>query len=131
MSLISLLSIENVLAACIIILAVAVLVHVCKTRRRLEAINFEEIERRLRELEKKAVEGEVSCDQLRRNLAEVTIKTKTLEHDLAEVQEESRRFLNIFKTVLYGFDYIVQGCKNALEISPEEKRPEAKRIIPE
>ncbi|MCX6354173.1 MAG: hypothetical protein NTZ78_04625 [Candidatus Aureabacteria bacterium] len=131
MPLISLLSIENVLAACIIILAIAVLVHVFKTRRRLEAINFEEIERRLRELEKKAVEAATSCDQLRRNLAEVTIKTKTLEHDLAAVQEESSRFLNIFKTVLYGFDYIVQGCKSALEISPEEKRPEAKRIIPE
>lgn len=124
-------SIENLLPLCIIILAAALLMHVLRTRRKLDALDVDGLKRRLLDLEKKAVEQEGALEESRRNLADVTITTRALGQDLKEVQEESSRFLTIFKTVLYGFDYIVQGCKNALEIGPSEKRPEEKRITPE
>jgi septal ring factor EnvC (AmiA/AmiB activator) len=119
------------IVASLAVLALAVLLHVRQTRRKLDAIDFEEMKRRLSDLGQKVEEAERALETSRKETAELKIKGKAIENDLSEIQEEMRRFLGIFKTVLYGFDYIVQGCKNALEIGPAEKQPAEKQILSE
>ncbi len=121
--------IQTITIASFIVLALAVLLHVRWTRRKLEAIDFEEILHRLSDLGQKVQEAESALETCRKETAELKIKTKAIENDLREIREEMSRFLGIFKTVLYGFDYIVQGCKNALEIGPAEK-PAGEKQIP-
>ncbi|MCX6338815.1 MAG: hypothetical protein NTX71_02710 [Candidatus Aureabacteria bacterium] len=119
------------IVASLAVLALAVLMHVRQTRRKLDAIDFEEMKRRLSDLGQKVEEIERALETSRKETAELKIKGKAIENDLSEIKEEMRRFLGIFKTVLYGFDYIVQGCKNALEIGPAEKQPGEKQILSE
>lgn len=115
----------------LLILSIAVLIHARQTRRRLDALNIEETARRLAALEEKAGDAEHSIEELGRDSADLKMRTKAIEAEISEIKEESRRYLGIFKTVLYGFDYIVQGCKSALEIGGEEKHAGEKRIISE
>ena len=119
------------IVASLAVLALAVLMHVRQTRRKLDAIDFEEMKRRLSDLGQKVEEIERALETSRKETAELKIKGKAIENDLSEIKEEMRRFLGIFKTVLYGFDYIVQGCKNSLEIGPAEKQPGEKQILSE
>lgn len=119
------------IVASLAVLALAVLLHVRQTRRRLEAIDFGEMKRCLSDLGQKLEEAERALETSRKETAELKIKGKAVENDLRGIQEEMSRFLGIFKTVLYGFDYIVQGCKNALEIGPAEKQAGEKRILSE
>jgi septal ring factor EnvC (AmiA/AmiB activator) len=128
MTLSSIITLQNLLIVSLAVLALAVLLHVRQTRRKLAAIDFEDVKRRLSDLAKKVEENESSIESSRKDTAELKIKAKTTENDLKEIQGEMGRFLGVFKTVLYGFDYIVQGCKNALEINPQEKQPEEKQI---
>jgi hypothetical protein len=128
MTLSSIITIQNLLIVSLAVLALAVLLHVRQTRRKLAAIDFENVKRRLSDLAPKVEENERAIETSSREIAELKIKAKTAEDDLKEVQGEMGRFLGVFKTVLYGFDYIVQGCKNALEINPQEKQPEEKQI---
>lgn len=113
----------------ILVLAAAIFIHVSRVRRHLEGLNPEEMKRRIAFLEKKAseIDGEIAVHT--REGAELKIKVAALEGDVKEVREESARFLGVFKTVLYGFDYIVQGCKNALEITGAEEQPAEKQIV--
>lgn len=115
-------------AASLILLAAAVLLHARQVRRRLDRFNFEETTRRVAELSKESEERGRDLEVCRRDCAELKMRLTAAENELVQVKEESARFLGIFKTVLYGFDYIVQGCKSALEISPGEKPPGEKRI---
>ncbi len=121
-------TLQALLIVSLALLALAVLLHVRQTRRKLNAIDFEEVKRRLSELARKVEEDERALETSRKDTAELKIKAKTVENDLKEIQEEMSRFLGVFKTVLYGFDYIVQGCKNALEIGPAEKQAGEKQI---
>ena len=121
-------TLQALLIVSLALLALAVLLHVRQTRRKLNAIDFEEVKRRLSELARKVEEDERALETSRKDTAELKIKAKTVENDLKEIQEEMSRFLRVFKTVLYGFDYIVQGCKNALEIGPAEKQAGEKQI---
>jgi len=121
-------TLQTLLIASLAVLALAVLLHVRQTRRKLEAIDFEEMKRRLSDLGQKVEETERALETSRKETAELKIKVKAIENDLREIREEMGRFLGIFKTVLYGFDYIVQGCKNALEIGPGEKQTGEKQI---
>lgn len=41
---------------------------------------------------------------------------RRIDERLNDFESQSVRNAEIFKTVLYGFDFIVQGCKKALEI---------------
>lgn len=41
---------------------------------------------------------------------------RQIQERLNDFETQSSRNAEIFKTVLYGFDFIVQGCKKALEI---------------
>jgi len=125
------LTVHILLAVSLAALALAVLLHVRQTRRKLDAIDFEEMKRRLSDLGQRVEEAERALETSRKETAELKIKAKAIENDLREIQEEMGRFLGIFKTVLYGFDYIVQGCKNALEIGPEEKQAGEKQIVSE
>jgi len=122
------LTVHILLAVSLAALALAVLLHVRQTRRKLDAIDFEEMKRRLSDLGQRVEEAERALETSRKETAELKIKAKAIENDLREIQEEMGRFLGIFKTVLYGFDYIVQGCKNALEIGPVEKQTGEKQI---
>jgi hypothetical protein len=128
MSLTSIITFQNILIVSLAILALAVLLHVRQTRRKLAAIDFEEVKRRLSDLARKVEEDEHAIETSRKETAELKIKAKAAENDLKEIQGEMGRFLGVFKTVLYGFDYIVQGCKNALEIGSPEKQAEEKQI---
>jgi septal ring factor EnvC (AmiA/AmiB activator) len=128
MPLSSIITLQNLLIVALTVLALAVLLHVRQTRRRLAAIDFEDVKRRISDLTKKMEESESAIESSQKEIAELKIKAKATENDLKEIQEEMSRFLGVFKTVLYGFDYIVQGCKNALEIGPQEKQTEEKQI---
>ncbi|MDD5557103.1 MAG: hypothetical protein PHN82_07625 [bacterium] len=119
------------LAVSAMLLAVAVLLHVRQTRRRLDGIDVEGLARRLSAVEERTAEAERAVEACRKGGAEMQMRAKAIENDVAEVRTESARFLGIFKTVLYGFDYIVQGCKSALEISAPETPPAEKRITGE
>lgn len=121
-------TLQNLMIAFLVLLALAVLLHVRQTRRKLAAIDFEDVKRRLSELARKLEEDERALEFTRKDTAELKIKAKTVENDLKEIRGEMSRFLGVFKTVLYGFDYIVQGCKNALEIGPVEKQAGEKQI---
>lgn len=121
-------TLQNLMIAFLVLLALALLLHVRQTRRRLAAIDFEDVKRRLADLAQKTEEAERAIETSRKEIAELKIKAKTAEDDLKEIQGEMNRFLGVFKTVLYGFDYIVQGCKNALEIGPVEKQAGEKQI---
>jgi hypothetical protein len=124
-------SYETFVALSLLILAVAVFLHVRQTRRRLDMIDVEQLARRLNALEEKATESERSINLCLKDDAELKMRTKAVEGDLEEIKEENKRYLSIFKTVLYGFDYIVQGCKSALELGEAEKGPGEKRITGE
>ncbi|MCX6356563.1 MAG: hypothetical protein NT045_01580 [Candidatus Aureabacteria bacterium] len=121
----------RILILSLLLLSTAVLFHVRRMRRRIEAIDIDSLQRRIAALEARSEEHEGAIDIARKDAAEAKIKARALEGGLAQVQEESSRFLNIFKTVLYGFDYIVQGCKNAIELNPGDQRPPERRIGPE
>ena len=43
-------------------------------------------------------------------------RISSLENLMTDIEEQNRKNSNIFKTVLYGCDMIVQGCKSALQI---------------
>lgn len=115
-------------AVSLILLAAAVLLHARHVRRRLAGLNFEEMSRRVADLGRESGEHARDLEVCARDCADLKMRLKAAEDELVQVKEESARFLGIFKTVLYGFDYIVQGCKSALEISPAETKPEEKRI---
>jgi len=122
---------ETFAAIFLIVLAIAVFLHARQTRRRLAAIDIEGMTRRLAALEEKAAENEGSLNLCLKDGAELKMRAKAIEDDLGEVKEENKRYLGIFKTVLYGFDYIVQGCKSALELGGAAKAPGEKRITGE
>ena len=124
-------TIQFVLTASMVILATAVLIHVRRIRERLGDIDPDSIKGRLAELERKALETESELATRAREAAEISGRLDGLKGELDELREESARFLNVFKTVLYGFDYIVQGCKTALEIKGADQRPPEKRITTE
>ena len=115
----------------ILILAFAIYLHVRKTRRYLANLNLEELKRNIANLQQRAEEIEHDVELCRKEGAETKIKTSALEGEIKDIKEENSRYLKVFKTVLYGFDYIVQGCKNALEIEAPEQQPEEKRITSE
>lgn len=116
------------LTASMLLLAAAALLNARQVRRRLDRLNVEELSRRVADLGAAAEEQGRDIEVCRRDCAELKMRLKAAEDELAQVKEESARFLGIFKTVLYGFDYIVQGCKSALEIPAGEKQPAEKRI---
>ena len=115
----------------ILILALAIYIHVRKTRRFISNLNLDELKRAINNLEQKTDGIEQDVEFCRKEGAETKIKTTALEDEVTAIKEENSRYLDIFKTVIYGFDYIVQGCKKALEIEPSEEQPEAKQIPPD
>ncbi len=116
------------LAASVALLAAAALLNARQVRRRLDRLDVEGLSRRVADLGREAEGQAREIEAGRRECAEAKIRLAAAEDELSRVKEESARFLGIFKTVLYGFDYIVQGCKSALEISPGGKEPGEKRI---
>ena len=119
------------LTASMLLLAAAALLNARQVRRRLDRLNVEELSRRVADLGASAEEQGRDLEVFRRDCAELKMRLKAAEDELVHVKEESARFLGIFKTVLYGFDYIVQGCKSALEVGPGEPPPGEKRIAAE
>ena len=117
--------------ASILLLALALYLHVRRTRRHLASLNLEEMKNNIANLLQKTEELDRGIETCRKEEAEIKIKTSALEGEVDAIKDENRRYLGIFKTVLYGFDYIVQGCKNALEIEAPEQQPEEKRIASE
>lgn len=121
-------TLEFVFVASMVILATAVFFHVRRVSKKLADLNIEEAKRRIAELEQKVDKTDHDLSILEKEEAETKIKTRALEGELKEVKETSNRYLGLFKTVIYGFDYIVQGCKNALEIEGPGQQPEEKQL---
>ena len=121
-------TLDFVFAASLVILATALLLHVRRVSRALSSLKLEEAKRRISDLEKQAEKTEQTLSVIEKEGAQAKIKAQILENELKEVKETSTRYLGIFKTVLYGFDYIVQGCKNALEIEAPPMHPQEKQI---
>lgn len=117
-----------ILLVSILILALAFYIHFRKTQRFISNLNLDELKRAINNLEQKTDGIEQDVKSCRKEGAETKIKTTALEDEIRTLKEENSRYLDIFKTVLYGFDYIVQGCKKALEIGTTEEQPEEKRI---
>jgi septal ring factor EnvC (AmiA/AmiB activator) len=117
--------------ASILLLALALYLHVRRTRRHLASLNLEELKKNIANLLQKTEDLDHSIEACRKEEAEIKIKTSALEGEIDAIKDENRRYLGIFKTVLYGFDYIVQGCKNALEIEAPEQQTEEKQIASE
>ncbi|HOE26942.1 MAG TPA: hypothetical protein PK696_04515 [bacterium] len=115
----------------LVLLAAAVFLHARQVRRRLDRLNIEELSRRVAALSAQSEEHGRDLAVCGRDCAELKMRLAAAEGELAQVKEESARFLGIFKTVLYGFDYIVQGCKSALEVGPGGQPPGEKRIAAE
>lgn len=123
--------VQLLFAFSLILLAAAMLLHARQVRRRLARLNVEGLTHRVAALAAEAEERGRDLEVCRRDCAELKMRLAAAEGELAQVKEESARFLGIFKTVLYGFDYIVQGCKSALEVGPGEPPPGEKRIAAE
>lgn len=69
--------------------------------------------------------------------ASLDIKSRELVSEIGEIKKKNEDYVKLFKTVVYGFDYIVQGCKSAIGMEaapgPVEKiiSPDHMRRIPE
>jgi hypothetical protein len=111
----------------LLLLAIAVLLHARRVSKQFSRFKLDDIKHRLDKIEKEMHELQRETAALQKESAGIKIRTKTLEGEVTDVKEASNRYLNVFKTVLYGFDYIVQGCKNAIE-SHGEETPEEKQI---
>ncbi len=53
-------------------------------------------------------------DAAERAAASLDIKSRELASELEEIKKKNEGYVKLFKTVVYGFDYIVQGCKSAI-----------------
>jgi hypothetical protein len=114
----------------IFILALAMLLHVRSVRKTFSRINVDQLAEDIASNKREISDIREENEKIRANSEQTKIKIREIEDDLKKIKQESEKYLGIFKTVLYGFDYIVQGCKNALEIEPSEQ-PEEKQITSE
>lgn len=53
-----------------------------------------------------------------RNAANLDIKSREMASEIEEIKKKNEAYVKLFKTVVHGFDYIVQGCKSAIGIEP-------------
>ena len=78
--------------------------------------------RRLNEISKR-------LEALEKDVANLGIKSGELASGIEEIRKKNEDHVKLFRTVVYGFDYIVQGCKAALGV--EEGADEvSERIVP-
>lgn len=69
---------------------------------------------RLKALEGRGIQERLTS--LEEAMAEVRIRIEKTEGEVRDLRARGDRYINLFRTVLHGFDYIVQGCKSVMEV---------------
>lgn len=63
-------------------------------------------------------------EELEKGMANLDMKTREMAAEIDVIKKKNEDYVKLFKTVVYGFDYIVQGCKSALGVEAGAERDE-------
>lgn len=74
--------------------------------------------------DKKLDEIRKRLEELEKSVANLDIKNRETDAEIEGIKRKNEDYVKLFKTVLHGFDYIVQGCKSALGIEGGVERDE-------
>ena len=84
-------------------------------KRKINLLNINRILTQLDQVEKNFTSKHTTLKE------EVFLEITQLKEKIAILESHSSKNKELFKTVLNGFDFIVQGCKNAIEANPQPK----------